>query len=83
MAFSWKHYRDKAPKEMLRRYRAMALNNPDFAVNHPELKKELLNDSIVNKVETKKYIQKCCDKSAKYAAVPKPSVIIKRYNRVV
>ncbi len=68
---------------MLVRYKCLARANPDFQIAHPELVKELMNDQIANKVETKKFIKRICDKRKKYGEIPKPSLVIKRYNRVV
>ncbi len=67
---------------MYERVQKLATSNPDFRSQHPELVKELLNKQISNKVETKKYLDKLMDKKFKYSERPKPSVIIKRYNRV-
>ncbi len=83
MPFSWKQAIDRVPIDLLKRYKCMARANPDFQVQHPELVKELMNNNIQNKVETLKFIKRKCDKTKKYGDVPKPSVVIKRYNRVV
>ncbi len=83
MGFSWKHHFDQQEARLLQRLTSLARVNPDFQVAHPELVKELSSKMIVNKIETKRYIQKKLKKSRKYSEVPKPSVIIKRLNRVV
>ncbi len=66
----------------MQRCGSLAISNPDFKIQHPQLVKELLNKSIQNKVETKQYIAKMVEKRFKYAQIPRPSVIIKRYSRV-
>ncbi len=66
----------------MRRMKSLARSNPDFKIVHPELVKELLNDSLANKVETRKFIQKKNERADKYGKIPKDSVIIKRFNRV-
>lgn len=81
MTFSWRNSKIKAKAKKYERLVHDA-DNPDFKSQHPELSKELMNKSIINKVETKKYLDKIMDKKFKYAERPKPSVIIKRYNRV-
>ncbi len=83
MAFSWANQKIKTKKHMLQRMKQLANHNPDFAIKHPELVKELLNKSLSNKPETIKYINKKVGKSFKYGETPKPSVVIKRYNRNV
>ncbi len=83
MPFSWHDEIAKRPAKLLVRFKSLAISNPDFKVQHPNLVKELLNDQISNKIETKKKIKDICDKGCKYGKVPGPSVVIKRYNRVV
>ncbi len=83
VGFSWENHKKKTEERMLVRLESLARVNPDFKVVHPELVKELLNKAMINKVETKKYIQKILLKKFKYGEVPKPSIIIKRLNRVV
>ncbi len=74
----------KRRKELLLlRYTHMATANPEWAARNPNLAKELINKSVANKVETKKYIDKETAIKFKYGEIPKPSIIIKRYNRVV
>ncbi len=82
MAFSWKHHSEIREKKLLFRMKSLARSNPDFKIAHPELVKELLNDGMANKVETKKFIRSKNERADKYGKVPKPSVIIKRFNRV-
>lgn len=82
MPFSWSNAKLKAREKFQYRCEKLATSNPDFKLAHPELVKELLNKSIQNKVETKKYCQKVMDRKQKYASMPPPSVVIKRYNRV-
>ncbi len=82
MAFSWANSKIEARQKL--QYRCEKdCDNPDFKAKHPELSKELMNKSIINKVETKKYVQKIMDRKQNYASRPKPSVVIKRYNRSV
>jgi len=81
--FSWHHAKKKAKEDYFRRLCCYAKSNPDFISQHPNLVKELLNDQLTNKVETKKYINQKFDKIEKYGTIPKPSVVIKRMNRVV
>ncbi len=83
MTFSWKNQKLKTELHLLQRYTSLATANSDFAIQHPELVKELLNKSLSNKVETKKFIKDKLGKKFKYGEIPKPSVIIKRMNRVV
>ncbi len=83
MPFSWKQAKIKSKVHYFARMQSLAHCNPDFAVQHPELTKELLNDNIKIKSESKKYLDKKFDKLFKYGEVPKPSVVIKRYNRLV
>ncbi len=81
MTFSWKSAKERVPAKMLQRYGQLARCNPTaLPVN---LVKELLNDSIKKKVETEMYINKKVEKNFKYGKVPKPSIEIKRMNRVV
>ncbi len=82
MAFSWKHQFEIREKRLMVRMKSLARSNPDFKIAHPELVKELLNDNMANKVETKKFILKKTERIDKFGKVPKPSVIIKRFNRV-
>jgi len=80
-AFSWQQDKINARKKQMARAMSLAHCNPDWIAQHPNLAKELLNDSIKVKVETQKYVDQKVDRSLKYGTVPKPSVIIKRYNR--
>ncbi len=82
MPFSWTNHKIKARSKMLYRCE-MDCDNPDFKNKHPELSKELMNPLNTNHTETKKYVQREMDKKQKYGEKPKPSVIIKRYNRIV
>ncbi len=82
MPFSWKHQYEKQEVMLLRRYTSLANSNPDFRIKHPNLVKELLNKSINNKVETKKYIKDKVIKQRNYARTPKDSVVIARFNRI-
>ncbi len=81
MGFSWKNQIAKREKKLLYRVEKLAIVNPDFKAAHPELVREL--ETGVTRVEIKKYVKKIMDKSMKYGQVPKPSVIVKRMNRVV
>jgi len=82
MSLFWKIQKDRVAPKLMERYTSLAKGgNPDFIANHPNLVKELLNDDIKNKIETKKYIEKKIERDFKYGHVPKPSVIIKRLNR--
>ncbi len=83
MAFSWKHRIEETEKHWMDKIACQSHSNPDFRAQHPDIVKEMLNESIKNKVETKKFIAKKMQSAKNYAQVPKPSVIIKRYNRVV
>ncbi len=66
---------------MLFRVERLAKINPDFRARHAELAREA--DSGTTNVEMKKYVNLVIKKHLKYGAVPKPSVTIKRMNRVV
>jgi len=55
--------------------------NDDFKVRHPELAREAELGNTT--VELKKFVKKNIEMHVKYGKVPKPSVIIKRLNRVV
>ncbi len=83
MPFSWKHALERAEKSQLKRYKSLATCNQEWVANHVNLAKELNNESNTTKVETKKYIREEIAKRFKYGETPKPSVIIKRYNRSV
>ncbi len=83
MPFSWKRSKERAKIHYFARMKSLARNNPDFKVRHPELVKELLNDSIKVKVESQKFLDRKFEKVFKYGETPKPSVIIKRLNRNV
>ncbi len=83
MTFSWANPIIKAREKKYSRCLLLAIHNKDFQVSHPDLVKEITNKSIQNNVETKKYVNKIMDKKLKYAERPKPSVVIKRYNRIV
>ncbi len=78
----WAIQKEKTRKHLLARYTSLASANHDFGVQHPNLKKEILNKSIQNKVELKKFINDMLDKKFKYAQLPKDSVVIKRFNRI-
>ncbi len=80
MAFSWANHQIKTENRLLRRITQLAKVNPDFQVSHPELVKEV--SANTTSVERKKFVDKLVRKKRKYGAVPKPSVIVKRYNRV-
>ncbi len=81
MAFSWKQQKINAEKHLLYRYGIEAKTNPDFRIAHPELSREAETGNT--NVELKKFIAKKIEKQFKYGEVPKPSTVIKRYNRVV
>ncbi len=83
MPFSWQHQYLKIPKKLTQRYNSLITGNPEWVVKHPNLAKEFLNKSITNKIEMKKFVDEQVLLRTKYGKVPKPSVIIKRYNRVV
>ncbi len=81
MGFSWASAKEKRPAKLLQRYQSLARCNPSsLPVN---LVKELLDDGNKGKIETKLYIKRKCEKDLKYGEIPKPSVIVKRMNRVV
>ncbi len=83
MAFSWKHCIERTEQHWMEKLACLSNSNPDFRAQHPEIVKEMLNESIKNKVETKKFILKKMEKAQRYSEIPKPSVVIKRLNRVV
>jgi len=81
--FSWKHHKKRTADRWLVRAACLARGNIDFQIAHPNLVKELLNDTIVDKIETKKWINKKLEKTFRFAEIPRPSVVVKRYNRFV
>ncbi len=81
MPFSWANQLVKTEKKLLQRTIILAKINPDFRKDHPELAREAELGNT--QVEVKKFVKKKLDKHIKYGNVPKPSVIIKRMNRVV
>ncbi len=82
MSLFWKIQKDRVAPHLMQRYTSLAKGgNTDFIASHSNLVKELLNDEIKNKVETKKYIEQKTARNFKYGHVPKPSVVIKRLNR--
>ncbi len=81
MPFSWLEAKKLARDTAYRRC-VQDCDNPDFKAKHPELSKEIMTKSILINVETHKYVDKMMDKKQKYSERPKPSVIIKRYNRL-
>ncbi len=80
MGFSWKMALERAELHQLDRLDKLCHCNPDFQVAHPNLVKEANTNTTT--VERKKFVKELMAKRLKYARVPKPSVIIKRYNRV-
>ncbi len=84
MPFSWENQiRKLLEKQMYRCERLVKGGNVDFVTRYPELARELLDDSIKVKVQTKKYVVRIIERNLKYGKIPKPSVIVKRMNRVV
>lgn len=81
MPFSWQE-RKKLARETMYRRCVQDCDNPDFKAKHPELAKELMTKSIINKVETLKYVNKIMDKKLHFSEKPKSTVVPKRYNRV-
>ncbi len=81
MAFSWLNHIKKTETKLTLRTLQLLVINPDFKIKHPELVREL--EAGNSTVELKKYVKKIVEKRSKLAKVPKPSVIVKRYNRVV
>ncbi len=81
MPFSWGNSKKKTEKKMLYRVSRLAVINPDFRIRYPELAREVEMGNT--RVEIRKHVENIMKKKLKYGAVPKPSVIIKRMNRVV
>ncbi len=82
MTFSWSNHKKKAEIKLLYRVNKMSKDmDGDFRKDHPELAKEA--GTGTTNVEAKKFVNKILAKKFKYAQMPKPSVIIKRMNRVV
>ncbi len=81
MPFSWENTQKQYAKKLLYRYGRLAKINPDFQVRHPELTREAELGNT--QVELKKFVDLEVKKKLKYGRVPRPSVIIKRMNRVV
>ncbi len=80
MAFSWQRNIKRTKIKLLQRTQSLARSNSDFRIVHPELVREL--ESGNTDIEMKKYVDDKIKKRLKYGQVPKPSVIIKRLNRV-
>ncbi len=77
----WEKQKSRAKIHDMIRCQSLASCNPmALPVN---LVKELLNDSIKSKVETQKWVNDKLDKKFLYGKVPKDSIVIKRFNRVV
>jgi len=81
MGFSWKKAIAREEEHQLYRISRLCHCNSDFQIAHPNLVKEANTNSTM--VERKKFVKELMAKRVKYAKVPQPSVIIKRYNRVV
>ncbi len=81
MGFSWKMALARAELHQEERIDKLCHCNLDFQVAHPNLVKEATANAT--HVERKKFVKELMAKRLKYARVPKPSVIIKRYNRVL
>ncbi len=80
-AFSWANQKIKAREKALYRVTKLVKSNPDFRSKYPELAREVEKGNSL--VESKKYVDKKVDRKLKYGEIPKPSIIIKRPNRVV
>ncbi len=80
MPFSWENNKKKSEIKLLYRNKILVKTNPDFRMAHPELAKE--SETGNTDVEIKKFTNKQIARRIKYAQVPKPSLIVKRLNRV-
>ncbi len=81
MSFSWANHLKKTEKKLIYRYNILSKTNVDFRIRHPNLAKEA--ETNQTDVELKKYVQLEMLRKLKYGKVPKPSLIVKRLNRVV
>ncbi len=82
MAFSWQNHIAKLEKKQLYRAERLAKSgNTDFKMRYPNLVREIETGNT--RSETKQMIKKNIEIHVKYGHVPKPSVLIKRMNRVV
>ncbi len=82
-AFSWRDQKEKTGKKLYQRCIQLASCNEQWGIQHPELKKEILNKAVIKKVELQKFIDKQLELKFKYGEIPKSTIVPKRYNRVV
>ncbi len=81
MGFSWKNHIVKTEKKLIYRTKILAKTNPDFIAAHADLSREA--EKGITNVEAKAFVKKIMAKRIKYGKVPKNSVVIQRFNRVV